>query len=223
MTSLREPNRPSSPRSAPGSTAERRAEILAAASQLMGEHGSRGTSIAAVAERAGMTDAGVLYHFKTKRDLLLAVLQQFDVGVERGLQEISTEGIDLVRATRDWGEGMERIPGIHSLLIVLTAEHLHDDGPVRTYLARRYRHLLDRYTKAFADAAVSGDLRRDLDPAHEASSLLAHLDGIRFQWFLLEGAVSMADSVRTYVDQTLTRLAPDRGGTDDRGNDRCPD
>lgn len=187
---------------------DRRATILAAASALMAERGSRGTSIAAVAERAGLTDAGVLYHFKTKQALLLAVVEQFDSLVERRLVEDGAGGIDLIRATREWGAGMEQVPEIQSLLIVLTAEQLHGDGPARAYLTQRYRRLLQRYAQAFADAARAGDLRADLDPSFEASAFIAHLDGIRIQWFLLDGEVSMTDSVRSHVDATLRRLAP---------------
>ena len=187
---------------------DRRTTILAAASALMAERGSRGTSIAAVADRAGLTDAGVLYHFKTKKDLLLAVVEQFDSEVERSLEADGTSGIELIRATREWGVGMEQVPEIQSLLIVLTAEQLHGTGPARDYLTARYRGLLRRYTKAFADAAETGALRADLDPAFEASAFIAHLDGIRFQWFLLDRQISMADSVRAYVDTTLDRLAP---------------
>jgi AcrR family transcriptional regulator len=187
---------------------DRRSAILEAATSLMAEHGSRGTSIAAVAERVGLTDAGVLYHFKTKKDLLLAVVERFDAEVERLLAEGGPSGIELLRATREWGVGMEQVPEIQSLLIVLTAEQLHEDGPAREYLTRRYRRLLRRYAGAFAEAAEAGDLRPDLDPDFEASAFVAHLDGIRFQWFLLDRQISMADSVRGYVDTTLRRLAP---------------
>ena len=190
------------------SAPDRRTTILAAASALMAERGSRGTSIAAVAERAGLTDAGVLYHFKTKQDLLLAVVQQFDTLVERAIEEDGTRGIELVRAAREWGAGMEQVPEIQSLLIVLTAEQLHGEGPTREYLVRRYRRVLRRYVEAFTEAAAAGDLRSDLDPVFEASAFVAHLDGIRFQWFLLDREISMADSVRRYVDATLDRLAP---------------
>lgn len=189
-------------------TADRRTTILEAATSLMAEHGSRGTSIAAVADRAGLTDAGVLYHFKTKKDLLLAVVERFDAQVERSLADDGPSGIELLRATREWGVGMEQVPEIQSLLIVLTAEQLHEDGPARRYLSRRYRRLLRRYATAFAEAAAAGDLRGDLDPDFEASAFIAHLDGIRFQWFLLDRQISMADSVRNYVDTTLRRLAP---------------
>ena len=174
----------------------------------MAERGYRGTTIAKVAERAGITDAGVLYHFGTKQDLLLAVLEHFDSQIQRDLRELDAHGIELLRLTREWGVGMEAVPEIQSMLILLTAEYLHEGGAARDYIRGRYRSLLDRYTEAFSEAAACGDLRPDLDPEYEASALIAHLDGIRFQWFLLDREISMAESVHTYVDSTLSRLAP---------------
>lgn len=186
----------------------RREAILDAASSLFAGAGTRGTSIATVAAQAGVTDAGVLYHFGTKRELVLAVLERFDRDVERGLQESHLHGIDLLHSVREWGAAMEELPEIQSLLIVLSAEHLHEAGPARDYLRRRYERILARFERAFREAAEAGDLRQDLDPGYEASALVAHLDGIRFQWFMLDRQTSMADSVRAYVDATLTRLAP---------------
>lgn len=186
----------------------RREQILDAAVELFAVSGSRGTSVAAVAERVGITDAGLLYHFKTKEELLLGVLAHYDQRVERRMAAARARGIELLRMVRDWGEGMERTPGISSLLITLSAEHLTGDSPARRYIQERYHRQLDRYTAAFATAATAGDLRADLDPVHEAAALVAHLDGIRLQWFMLDRSFSMAESVRTYVDTTLARLAP---------------
>lgn len=182
--------------------------MLDAAASLFGETGSRGTSIAAIAERAGLTDAGVLYHFKTKEQLLISVVQDLDERIEHGMTEAGLQGIDMIRAVRRWGRLMESAPEIQSMHIVLSAEQLHNAGRARDYFVRRYRTLHDRYSQAFADAAADGDLRADLDPAFEASAVIAHLDGIRLQWFLLDGATSMARSVETYIDHLLERLAP---------------
>ncbi len=190
--------------------AERRAAILDAALSLFAESGSRGTSIAAVAERVGISDAGVLYHFGTKEELLLGVLDHFDRTVAESLAEAGVRGIELLRVVREWGAAMERTPAVSSLMIHLSAEHLTTDTPARRYFQRRYRGLLDRYRQAFADAAEAGHLRADLDADLEASALVAHLDGIRLQWFLLDGAVSMGDAVRRYVDGTLERLRSPR-------------
>lgn len=190
------------------SSAARRAEILRTAAELFGRHGYRGTSIAAVARGVGLTDAGVLYHFRTKEELLLGVLEEHGREVEEGLERAGLEGIDLLRLVREWGVGMEARPEISSLLILITTEHLTADSPTRRFVQASYDRIRGRYVEAFAAAAARGDLRADLDPDQEASALVAHMDGIRLQWFLSDRAVSMATSVRAYVDGVLERLAP---------------
>lgn len=189
-------------------TATRQAEILDAAAELFAASGYRGTTVAAVARKVGMTDAGVLHHFKSKEALLLGVVQEYGRSVQAQIDRAGLRGIDLLRAVRNWGVEMEARPEISSLLIALTTECLTGDSPVRRALQSAYRQGLDRYIAAFATAAAAGDLRADLDPLHEARALIAHLDGIRLQWFLSDGGFSMADSVRRYVDDTLARLAP---------------
>ncbi len=192
----------------PAPPATRRSQILQAAAELFSTSGARGTSIAAVAARVGITDAGVLYHFKTKEHLLLGVLDEYGRSVQTEIHLAGVHGVSLLRMVREWGAGMERRPEISALLIVLTAEHLTVDSSVRRALQARYRKGIERYETAFGEAAAAGDLRADLDPRHEATALIAHLDGIRLQWFLADRSFSMADSVRRYVDDTLARLAP---------------
>jgi AcrR family transcriptional regulator len=182
-------------------------EILEAASGLFARHGYRGTSIAAVAERVGITDAGVLYHFKTKEALLLGVLSRYGTALDEEIASSGAQGIRLLRKVRECGAGMERRPEISALLTHLSAEHVTQDGPARRFLQAAYRRALDRYTAAFATAASEGDLHADLDPVAEARALIAYLDGIRLQWFLADRSFSMADSVRRHVDDALGRLA----------------
>lgn len=187
-------------------TATRSDEILDVAAALFAAAGYRGTTIAAVAAGVGISDAGVLHHFKTKQQLLLAVLERYGRSVDENIQRAGLSGIELLRAVREWGAGMEARPEISALLIALTSEFLTTDAPIRRSLQASYQRGLDRYISAFAMAAASGDLRADLDPIAEARSLIAHMDGIRLQWFLLDKSFSMADSVRAYVDGVLLRL-----------------
>ena len=57
---------------------ERRAEIVRAALEVIAERGYRGASLAAVAEKVGLTQQGLLHHFPTKEALLVAVLEERD-------------------------------------------------------------------------------------------------------------------------------------------------
>ena len=76
---------------------ERRAEIVRAALEVIAERGYRGASLAAVAERVGLTQQGLLHHFPTKEALLVAVMD--------GLQYqwlLDPESVDMPAAFRDF-------------------------------------------------------------------------------------------------------------------------
>lgn len=49
--------------------------VLAAALDLFSEHGFEGTSLQDIADRLGVTKAAVYYHFRSKDDLLLALVE----------------------------------------------------------------------------------------------------------------------------------------------------
>ncbi|MGP4049872.1 TetR family transcriptional regulator [Streptomyces sp. 2A115] len=57
-------------------TAARRAQIVRAARDSFTERGYAGASLRDIAERTGITQAGLLHHFRSKDDLLCAVLAQ---------------------------------------------------------------------------------------------------------------------------------------------------
>jgi len=56
-------------------TAERKVLILQAAFEVFSNLGFRGGSLAKIAELVGISEAGILHHFKSKDALLIAVLE----------------------------------------------------------------------------------------------------------------------------------------------------
>lgn len=50
--------------------------ILSAAEKAFAQNGLKGTSVQQIADRAGLPKTNVLYYFKTKQELYMAVLQQ---------------------------------------------------------------------------------------------------------------------------------------------------
>ena len=63
---------------------DRRSQIVAAALEVVAEHGFHGTSTRELARRAGVSEALVFRHFPTKEDLIRAILA--DVGFEERIQ-----------------------------------------------------------------------------------------------------------------------------------------
>ncbi len=188
-----------------GSTRER---IVAAAIELFAHGGYEGTSVLSIAQKVGISDAGVLYHFSTKRELFLAVVDVFVVvQAEQFSTLIAPGGLQAIDNLRAWGGVMELRPDLLALQIVLNAEAITPLAELHGYWAERHRALLDLIAGLFRQGVERGDIRPDIDPDYEASAMAAHLDGARLQWFYSDGSASIATSFDTYVTLLLRRIA----------------
>jgi AcrR family transcriptional regulator len=78
--------------------------VLDAALDLFSEHGFEGTSLQDIADRLGVTKAAVYYHFRSKDDLLLALVEPaFDE-----LLALAAEADSALRPQRGSGAGVAR-------------------------------------------------------------------------------------------------------------------
>lgn len=187
----------------------RRAALLQAARRLFAIHGFKGASLAAVAQEAGITDAGLLYHFPTKNDLLLAVIAEGDREQDESLDKVRGEtGLALLRRMAEFGADLEADPLLTALDVTLSAEHLADGSEINRYFVERYDRFRAMLATAFSEAAQRGELAADLDPESEAANMTAVLDGLRLQWMLSGGRISLADNMRAYVTGLIRRLQP---------------
>jgi len=79
-------------------TARRREEILRAAMETFGAKGYYNGSLVKIAERVGITHAGVLHHFGSKEQLLIEVLEYRDrADVEHLNGHQAPTGLELFR------------------------------------------------------------------------------------------------------------------------------
>ncbi|MEV0373190.1 TetR/AcrR family transcriptional regulator [Streptomyces sp. NPDC050636] len=164
--------------------------------ELISERGYRRTSLAAVAERAGLSQQGLLHHFPTKELLLVGVLEARDrwdlasaaaaSGTSR--TEILTQLVDY-NATR---------PGIVQTYTVLSADSVTEDHPARDFFESRFRAV--RESLAAALRAEFGDtLPGGLTPDQAAPLMVAVMDGLQLQWLLDPEDVDMSASFRDFL------------------------
>ena len=184
-----------------------RRAILDAAMKRFAVDGYRGTSVASIAADAGMTDAGLLYHFATKEDLLFAVLVEHDTREQTAFDSYRAEqGIEFLRNLRRWGDRMEEMAGFTTLQAILSAEHVMDDSRVNRFFRRRYEYLFQWLADAFESAKASGHVRSDVDSFAEAIMFVSLVEGTRLLPFYTDGKVSIADTVRKYAEDLLARI-----------------
>jgi AcrR family transcriptional regulator len=191
---------------------DRRAEIVAAALEVFAERGYRGGSLAAVAERVGLTQQGVLHYFPNKDALLTDVLRLRDAldgqdlpGDGGGPDPGPPDRVSPDRAGPDGLAGVEALvarnstrPGLVQCFTVLAAESVTDQHPAHDFFAHRYRIL--RPQLAALLRAELGDPGPSGLTADQASALLiAVMDGLQQQWLLDPGQVDMAGLVSAFA------------------------
>lgn len=157
-----------------------------------------------MAERAGLSHAGVMHHFPTKVDLLEAVLAWRDEDALERLGARQPEGLEVIRA---WLDEVGRNPGTPELVdlhVTLSAEGTSPEHPLHDYFVRRYERLVSLLAEALSDAAAHGEVRPGLDCQQAARLLVAATDGLQVQWLLARDSVDMAAILREHVASFVT-------------------
>ncbi|MFC0675947.1 TetR/AcrR family transcriptional regulator [Brachybacterium hainanense] len=185
----------------------RRAQILAAASDLFARDGYGDTALARIAQSAGASKSAVLHHFGSKEGLLEAVLDERD----RALRALAgrppdpaqgREGLDLI--ARQAQEASRRQPGLIQLYAVLSCEAAAPAHPAHTYVAERFVAVLADVTALFGQARDRGELPPHRDPEQEAMLYVALWDGLQYRW-LYDREVDISAELGAHLAQVLSR------------------
>lgn len=188
-------------------TAVRRQEILEAAATVFGERGYENGSLRDIADKVGISQAGVLFHFGSKIDLLEAVLDLRDErstalfkervdGHEPGLAQLRA----FVALMRD----NQAQPGMIQLYTVLAAEGTSTGHPAHSYFSTRYSWLVEQAHLSLLALRDADQLRSGVEPAHAARALVALADGLQLQWLYHPDDVDLIADLRTSIQQLIT-------------------
>lgn len=172
---------------------ERREQILRAALEVFSEHGERGSSLKEIADRVGMSQAGVLHYFDSREDLLLAVLAERDALDTEAAADVMSPGEAVARTV---GHNA-RQPGLVDLFVTLSAAASDPAHPAHAFFKRRYTDLSARIQEGLDQGRQHKQIREDVDPKLMARLLLAVSDGIQLQW-LLDPSVDMTALVEAF-------------------------
>jgi AcrR family transcriptional regulator len=189
---------------------ERRRAMVDAAITLFSQQGVRGTGVAAIAERAGVTPSALIHHFGSKDGLVRAVLEEAD---RRALARLSAtpaseptldEAFDwFVRDAEHTAAAERELTALHT---TLTAENLEPGSLLHTWFRDRGRALRAHLTALFTRAAADGTARPDLNPALLAAEVAAFLEGAHLLWLLDPDQVDLTAVHRGYFEGLASRL-----------------
>jgi len=175
--------------------------------RLLAENGFRGTTVAGLADRIGMTAPGLLYYFGTKDRLLLDVLVERE-RVEREFYASQDRGLASLASTPLVAENNVREAVFARLYVVLAAESLNDGDPLHEFFVDRYER-----TRRFVARAVEADKERgrvrvDVDVAHVAREVISVMMGAELQWLMDPDRFEYLATIEIYTAELVARLAP---------------
>jgi AcrR family transcriptional regulator len=181
----------------------KRDEIVEIALDLFARRGYDRTSVREVARLAGLSQAGLLHHFRSKEELFLEVLRGRDARNERTYDEnpdsVSLAGlVEIVRHNA-------QEPGLVRLYVSLSAESCDPDSPTREFFVTRYARLLADMRADLERRAAAGALPEGADIEAMASLLVAAADGLQIQWLLDPDSFDMGERL-----QLLSELIGER-------------
>ena len=189
----------------------RREQILEAAIRILGERGYYGFTVQELAQRCGLTNGGVLYHFGSKEQLLLAVLQERD---RRDTEIVISVAGPAAREAKRSDSSLSAVlevfraiitrsaarPEITRLDTVLQAEALDRAHPAHDYFQAREARLLGVFARIVAPHVA--------DPPATARQLLALMGGLQLQWLRGEQAFDLVVEWDCAVAALLRRPPP---------------
>lgn len=184
--------------------ADRRRQILGVAARAIGVRGFRGVALADIAAEVGLSEPGLIHHFKSKEELLLALLVHRDEDDAALVARIFDEEgrnteealLALCRHNVDNAE-------IVRLFAVTAAEAIDPDHPAHQFFRERYERVRSRVATRIERDQAAGVFRRDLDPYEVATEITAVMDGLQNQW-LLDPSVDMCAVLEGYLDRLRT-------------------
>jgi TetR/AcrR family transcriptional regulator, fatty acid metabolism regulator protein len=205
--------RKSASRLSPG---KRIADIIAAARLEIAANGYDGTSMLAVAQRAGVVEGTLYRFFKTKQDLMLRVAEQW-------LEELLAEDFGLGSIRGTWNrlrhliwrglQLMHNEPAISRFV-------MFEMRPSAAYRTTRVFQLNRRFTgevRAVCEEAIqTGEFRNDVSPALLRDMIFGCIEHQTWAFLHGEGDFQLnelADSITNVIYRGMATRAP---GEDDR-------
>ena len=137
-------------------SADRRQQIVDAAVEVFSSAGYRKGSLRDVADKVGLSQAGLLHHFPSKEHLLEAVLTWRDDVSAELMGDPLPQGVDFLRALVRAAEYNATTPELVEFHVIVSAEGTSADHPVRGYFVDRYTRVLGFTREAFERAAERG-------------------------------------------------------------------
>jgi AcrR family transcriptional regulator len=177
----------------------RREEILAVATEAFGRSGYRGVSLADIAARVGISQPGLLHHFRSKVELLIAALELRDAE-SRDHMEATFRDSSVMDAMLSLCRHNLANPASMRLYAIGSTESNDPAHPAHEFFRRRYARVRESMAERIRRDQELHRLPSTIDPLSFAAELIAVMDGLQIQW-LLDPTFDMYSVLAAYLER----------------------
>jgi len=192
---------------------ETRNRILDTAEQVFRDQGVTSTSLADIADAAGVTRGAIYWHFRNKADLFAAMLDRVALPMEEMIRQaadastadpLSSLRACCVHVLRQTAED----PRCRRVFEILTrkCEYVDELHPLSQRILHCRADGLEMMRRALRNAVRKGQLSHQLNTRRAALGLHAYVDGLIYDWLLDPGCFALAREAQALVDQYLDGL-----------------
>ncbi|MGV2984182.1 TetR/AcrR family transcriptional regulator [Microbacterium sp. AGC85] len=185
-------------------TQQRRASIAAAALDLINERGDARVGFAEVAERAGVSEATVVYHFPTRDHVLVAALEEADEVNSRVFEEADMRNMDVAEVVSMLATTSAGHPQRMRLYTSQAANASDPDHPAHAWFVKHQQGTRDYFAWVLRRDQAAGRAHEDVDPDQFARQMIALWDGLQMQK-LSDPALDLPEQV-TDAYRSLARV-----------------
>lgn len=182
------------------STPARRAQIVRAAVSSFAEHGYERASLRDIAARAEVTHAGLLRHFASKDELLVAALAQRDADDEELARQIMQADVLPERVLPSVLEDEFAHPDRQRNWLAITVAATNPAHPAHDFfIARR-----DKMRQHFSTGRLSTSHdSEELTAGEKVTMVLAMIDGLRIQ-ALMDSSREILPLLETFMRMIMS-------------------
>ena len=190
---------------------ETRERIVDVAVRFIARNGARGTSLADIAAEAGVSQTGLLYHFRTKEALLNAVMDRHLVFTEEWLwgdgPDPGVKIVDIIaRHMASWpSQHDDKVYSLLGMNTVVLGENVSPETELHPRLVEGYQTTIQRVSATLRSAQQRGEMRGDINPQLKAMEIIAFCYGVEAAW-LVDPTIPVADAAKQWAAQQTVQM-----------------
>ena len=203
---------------------QRKAQIIEATFRCIAEKGYENLTMNAISEYAQLSKGAIAYYFKTKEDILIAVINELDKRLFKAVDDKIGEKTSLEDHLRYRTTGSFEMARENPALFYVLMDFL-SLGINRTEFKKVIQRFFKKYRKLSSAGAIPGmkaGFYRNVELKDFGAAMMGIYIGLVIQWIIDEEDIDFEASAKVAEDMII-KYIQDKPGSHNRAGSRSSD